>query len=114
MVSRIHKFSAELLIIGVNPFVFVPEKILRSIFKDAGKEKGFIRVKGKVNAHPYKQTLVKFRGEWRLYINTTMLKNSPKRIGEKIKVEIAFDPEDRSIKAHPQFENALKKNPQAK
>ena len=35
-----YRFEAELDIIVGNPFVFVPEVILESIFQDAGKSKG--------------------------------------------------------------------------
>lgn len=84
------KFKAEIEIIGINPFVPVPPKVLASIFNQSGKDKGPIRIRGTINANPYRQTLVKFRGEWRLYINTTMLKNSPKRIGETIELAILF------------------------
>src|SRR5690606_41266848 len=62
-------------IIGVNPFVFVPEDILKAIFEQAGKDKGPIPIKGLVNGKPYTQTLVKYSGEWRLYINMIMLKD---------------------------------------
>lgn len=34
------KFRAEIEIIGVNPFVFVPDDILQHILKQAGKAKG--------------------------------------------------------------------------
>lgn len=33
-----YKFSAEIAIIGVNPFVFVPNEILQHIFKQAGHD----------------------------------------------------------------------------
>jgi hypothetical protein len=108
------KFEAILEIIGINPFVFVPEKILKAIFKKAGKDKGPIPIKGELNGKAYKQTLVKYSGHWRLYVNLIMLKNSPKRIGEKIKLSVDFDPEDRNIKAHPDFVKALKTSPLAK
>jgi hypothetical protein len=109
-----HKFKAEIEIIGINPFVFVPEKILVEIFKQAGKDKGKIPIRGTVNNLPYKQTLIKYSGDWRLYINTLMLKNSPKRIGETIELTIEFDPSDRTIQPHPRFVKALNKNKQAK
>lgn len=35
---RTHEFTAELEIVGVNPFVTVPSAILQEIFKAAGKE----------------------------------------------------------------------------
>ena len=109
-----HKFKAQLKIIGINPFVFVPDKILTALFKQAGKDKGYIPVTGIVNGNSYKQTLVRFKGSWRLYINTNMLKNSPKRIGEKLELTIAFDPVSRVITAHPKLKKALKENPPAK
>src|SRR5438105_2742580 len=109
-----HKFRSKIEIIGVNPFVFVPNKILKNIFDQAGKDKGHIPICGTINSKFYRQTLVKFKGEWRLYINTTMLKNSPKRIGEIIELTIEFDPADRSIKPHPKLEKALKNNKEAK
>jgi len=107
-------FTAEIEIIGINPFVFVPDKILAKIFELAGKDKGTIPVCGTINGDPYKQTLLRYKGDWRLYINTTMLKNSPKRIGEEIKVTIEVDSSDRTIKAHPKLTKALKENKEAK
>jgi len=109
-----HKFKAKIEIIGINPFVFVPAKILKQIFKDFGKDKGHIPVCGTVNKAAYIQTLVKYRGEWRLYINTSMLKNSPQRIGEKIEVTVTLDTSDRTLKPNPKFMDVLNKNKQAK
>lgn len=103
-------FKAEINIIGINPFVFVPDKILEKIFKQAGKQKGAIPVKGLINNNAYRQTLVRYDNAWRLYINTTMLKDSPKRIGEMIAVEIVFDHEPRDIETPPLFIKALKAN----
>ncbi|QBZ98296.1 YdeI/OmpD-associated family protein [Flavobacterium sangjuense] len=108
------KFKAEIGIIGINPFVFVPKEVLKVIFKQAGKDKGYIPIFGTINSKPYTQTLVRYRGEWRLYINTTMLTNSPKRIGEMIDVSIAFDPNDRTLQPHPELVKALQENPEAR
>lgn len=112
--KKMYKFKADIEIIGVNPFVFVPEKILTGIFKQAGKDKGKIPIRGTINNVQYKQTLVKYCGDWRLYINTTMLKNSPKRIGETIELTIECDPSDRSILPHPKFIKALNISNEAK
>ena len=109
-----YKFKATIEIIGINPFVAVPERILKQIFIQAGKETGYIPVRGTVNDKAYKQTLVKYKGAWRLYINTTMLKKSPERIGEKIELSVEFDPVNRTIKPHPKLTNALKENTAAK
>jgi Bacteriocin-protection, YdeI or OmpD-Associated/Domain of unknown function (DUF1905) len=92
----------------------VPEQILSVIFKQAGRDKGHIPVWGTINNLQYKQTLVKYRGCWRLYINTTVLKNSPKRLGETIEVTIGFDTTDRTIPPHPDWTQALLQNQAAK
>ena len=109
-----HFFKAELQIIDGNPFVFVPEEILTAVFVEAEKTKGPIPIRGTLNDKPYRQTLVKFRGEWRLYINMKMLPNSPRRIGEVISLSIEYDPGDRTIEAHPNLVSALEENEEAK
>jgi hypothetical protein len=107
-------FKAKIEIIGINPFVFVPDEILQDIFKHAGKDKGHIPIDGTVNNVFYKQTLVKYCGEWRLYINTSMLKNSPKRIGETVELTIKYDPIIREIAPPEKFVIALSQNLKAK
>ena len=102
-----HRFKAKIDITGINPFVFVPGKILNEIFKQALKAKGPIPVCGTLNGNAFTQTLVKYKGDWRLYINTTMLKNSPSRIGETIEITIEFDPSDRTIEPHPKLVKAF-------
>ena len=113
-VIRAYKFNVALDIIGVNPFVLVPLRVLGKIFIQAGKDKGPIPIRGTVNGVVYTQTLVKYKGAWRLYINTMMLNNSPQRVGEKLTLTIAFDPIDRTIKPHPKLVKALSNNKKAK
>ncbi|WP_261512473.1 YdeI/OmpD-associated family protein [Chryseobacterium paludis] len=104
-------FTAQLEIIGINPFIFVPEEVLKIIFEASGRNKSPIPVKGTVNGVEYKQNLMKYLGEWRLYINLIMLKNSPKRIGEMLEVSIEYDSSDRSISIHPKLDQAIKEDP---
>lgn len=111
---RSYSFNAVIEIIGINPYVQIPDIILKEIFIQAGKDKGYIPVKGAVNGLPYLQTLVKYNGIWRLYINLSMLKNSPKRFGEAIEVTIEYDSSDRTIKPHPKLIEALNNNEIAK
>lgn len=113
-VSENNIFTAKVDIIGINPFVFLPQEILQTIFKQAGKSKSPIPVGGTVNGKPYRQTLLKYAGEWRLYINLDMLDNSTKRIGEEIEISIQYDPKNRAIQANPKLVAALNKNPTAK
>lgn len=104
-------FKARLENIGINPFVFLPEEILNQIFKASGKCKSPIPVKGAVNGKPFRQNLMKYLGEWRLYINLTMLKDSPKRIGEVIEIFVEFDDSDRTVAIHPQLDKAIREDP---
>lgn len=106
-------FTTKLEIIGINPFVFLPEEVLNAIFKASGKNKSPIPVKGTVNGREFRQNLMKYLGEWRLYINFTMLKDSPKRIGEIIEVSVEYDDSDRSVPIHPELDQAIKENPVA-
>jgi len=108
-----NQFTAKLEIIGINPFVFVPDEILNEIFETSGKNKSPIPVKGTVNGKEFTQNLMKYLGEWRLYINLTMLKDSPKRIGELLEIFIEFDNSDRTISIHPDLEKAIQENPVA-
>lgn len=107
-------FNATIDIVGINPFVFLPEPILNNLFSEFGKDKGPIPVRGTINGQVYQQTLVKFAGEWRLYINTKMLPKSPERIGELIELSVELDFSDRTIHPHPKLVQALQDNPKAK
>jgi len=107
-------FKATIEIIGVNPFVFLPDKALKAVFKQAGKDKGPIQVNGTIDGYPYTQTLVRYSGHWRLYINGPMLKASGKKVGDRTTLTIAFDPGERTISIHPKLNDALLANSKAK
>ncbi|WP_412062373.1 YdeI/OmpD-associated family protein [Rubrivirga sp. IMCC45206] len=109
-----HNFSADLEIVAGNPFVFVPQDILEALFERAGRTKGPIPIRGFVNRAPFQQTLVRFKGAWRLYVNMTMLPDSPRRVGERLALSIAFDPSDRTIEPHPLWVTALEKDDAAR
>src|SRR5436305_11210287 len=102
-------FSAEIFKIGVNPYVFVPEEILNYLFKKAGKEKGYIPVQLVINKQKFIQHLVKYSGEWRLYLNTPMRKAAGNDVGDIINIKIEFDNTERITPMHSKFEIALSK-----
>ena len=102
-----HSFGAVLDIVDGNPFVPVPQNVLESLFERAGRVRGPIPIRGVVNGTPFQQTLVKFRGAWRLYVNMAMLPDSPRRVGGHLELAIAFDPSDRTIAPHPRLVAAL-------
>ena len=106
--------KTDLKIIGVNPYIQLAGKLLEELFRQAGKDRGPIPVQGTINGIPYRQTLVRYAGAWRLYVNGKMLRGSPKRIGEIVTYTVWFDSSDRTIKPHPKFLKALGQNPDAK
>lgn len=108
------KFSAKIYKIGINPVVDPPEKVLNALFKEAGKSRGPIPVRGKLNAAEFIQTLVKYQGTWRLYINWPMLKDCGLKVGDTAKVEVEFDPRSRDVPMPAKFAAALKKDKHVK
>ena len=107
------KFRAKIEIIGVNPFVFLPDRVLSEVFTQAGKNKGKIPVRMKIDGHEFVQTLIKWSGAWRLYLNTPMRKAAGKDVGDMAAFEIAYDPIERVFPMHPKFEEALRENQKA-
>ena len=105
-----HSFSAKIFIIGINPYVLVPAAVLAALFKEAGKDKGHIPIKGTINGNPFTQTLVKYSGKWRLYLNTPMRQASNSDVGGTVAMQIQFDPADRTVPIHPKLKAALQKN----
>lgn len=108
------KFKARIEIIGINPFVFLPERVLNEVFKQANKSTGKIPVKMKIDGHEFVQTLVKWKGAWRLYLNLPMRKAAQKDVGDVADFEIMYDPTERVLPMHPKFKKALKENKQAR
>ena len=108
------KFRARIEIIGVNPFVYLPERVLKRIFAQAGKDKGKIPVKMKIDGHEFPQTLIKWSGAWRLYLNTPMRKAAKKDVGDTANFEIAYDDADRTVPIHPKFAKALRGDEEAR
>ena len=107
-------FTAKILKIGINPYVGLPEDVLNTLFKQADKNKGPIPVRGTLNNKRFKQTLVKYQGAWRLYLNTPMRQDAGIDVGDDARVEIEFDPEPRIVPIHPKFVRALSRDKEAK
>ncbi|MCC7029209.1 MAG: DUF1905 domain-containing protein [Chitinophagaceae bacterium] len=101
-------FEARIEIIGVNPYVLLPEEVLRSIFDQAEKSSDPLPVKGNINGQPFIQTLVKYSGLWRLYLNTPMRKSTDTQVGDVVKIELWYDAAERTEAMHPKLEIALK------
>lgn len=107
-------FSGKVIKLDINPCVDMPGKILKVLFKQSGKSKGPITVRGKLNGAKFLQTLVRYRGKWRMYLNTQMRNASGTDVGDKVKIEIEFDPSPREVLMRSEFNQALSKNIHAK
>ncbi len=116
------RFREQILIINGNPYVRPPENILEEIFHQAGKTTSPIPIRGKINGASFQQSLVRYQGDWRLYINIIMAKagklNFSKSIseivGRKTSIEVEFNPHPPVYKMVPFLREALDKNPAAK
>ncbi len=116
------RFSETIKIINGNPFVRPPDEILQKIFKQAGNDRGHITVRGKLNSASFQQGLVKYEGDWRLYINGIMAKAAGLKfgksiseiVGEKVKIEIEFDESPPKYEMVDFLQVALDANPVAK
>jgi len=107
-------FKAKIEIIGINPFVFLPDTVLQKVFVQAKKDKGKIPVTMTIDGNPFSQTLIKYSGHWRLYLNTPMRKAAGKDVGDTAEFSVAYDPNPREINSHPKLAMALNNNPEAK
>jgi hypothetical protein len=110
---NVFQFSGTLKLIGINPYVSVPDAILEALFAEIGRDKGPIPIKGTVNQIAYRQTLVRYGGEWRLYVNTLMLADSPQRIGEELHLTVGLDTSSREPITPEKFETALEMDAEA-
>ena len=108
------KFSATIFKIGINPLVDVPARSMNSLFKQAGRTKGPIPVFGTLNGKEFIQHVVRYQGEWRLYLNGVMRRSAKIDVGDKATVEFTYDGRPRIEPLHPKFEQALSKNKKAR
>jgi len=106
----VNSYSARVLIIGVNPYVRVPRHVLLDLFARAGRSKGPLPVRGALNGKRFRQTVVKYQGTWRLYLNTQMRRNAAVDVGDTARVQLEFDPSPPATPMHPQLAAALDKN----
>ena len=103
-------FTAKIYKIGINPYVLLPSAVLKALFREAGKDKGPIRIKGTLNRENFQQTLVKYSGKWRLYLNTSMRTAAGVDVGDVVKCTIRYDPDIPVLEMHPKLLSSLAGN----
>ncbi len=106
-------FSQVIFKVGINPCVVPPPEVLEYVFKQAKKRSGAIPVRGTIHGTQYIQTLVKYAGHWRLYINGPMLKAAKLKNNDVAYITIEYDPSDRTVLQHPEFSKVLARDPRA-
>ncbi|MGJ1194780.1 YdeI/OmpD-associated family protein [Sphingobacterium spiritivorum] len=106
-------FTAVIDKIGINPFVYVPDLVLQELITVAGRHKGKIPVSLTIDGIDFTQTLVKYAGEWRLYINGPMLKATGKTVGDTAAFTVKFNRDKPEVQAHPFLAKALQQNAEA-
>lgn len=105
-----YTFTALIYKLGINPVVDTPDEVLNELFEQAGRSKGPVPVRGKINGTEFLQTLVKYQGVWRLYINGPMLKSSKLVVGDIADIEIEFDPLPREEPLPPKLKVVFRRN----
>lgn len=107
-------FSAKIKIIGINPYVLLPDLVLDEIFVQANKNRGPIPVKVFFGESEFLQNLVKYSGKWRLYLNGDMRMAAGKDVGDTVEIQIEFDDEERITPMPLKLKIALENNQKAK
>jgi hypothetical protein len=111
----LEKFDAEIKKLGINPFVFVPEKVVSSLLANAGKKNLPVQVKGTLNGKTsFTSTVVRYQGAFRLFVNTQMRKDAKVEVGDDVCVELEYDPSRRMPPIPDAFRKALHENGLAK
>jgi hypothetical protein len=100
-------FEAQIYKLGINPVVDPPPDVLNAISSEAGRSRGPLPVRGRLNGVEFIQTLVKYRQAWRLYINGPMLKAAGVEPGDTVRIELAFDDRPREVTVPNLFAQAL-------
>jgi hypothetical protein len=83
-------FIQKVEMTGVNPSVQIPDKVMQQLFKQSGREKSPIPVKGLIEGKEFAQKIVKFQGVWQMYLNTAIRKASCIKVGNTITIAIEF------------------------
>jgi hypothetical protein len=111
---RMPPFRAIIELAGINPFVAMPPRRLQALLEAAGRQRGPIPVRVVIGDARFRQNLIKYSGVWRLYLNTPMRAAAGKGVGDRIALEVEFDPEPRVEPMPGALRTALAKNAGAK
>ncbi len=114
-------FTAKIAILGINPYVIPPSEVLKFIFDQAEKNTSPIPVKGELNGVWFTQSLVRYQGNWRLYINGQMAKKAklPYKgsvvnvVGQTVEIDLLMNERPQPVMMIPELQASLARNQQA-
>ncbi len=106
-----HVFSAPIIKLGINACVNVPEKIVKSLLVAASKKSAPIQVKCVLNGVKFDANVVRYSGDWRLYLNLVTRRAAGCDIGDRAKIHLAYDPSVRMPPMPEPFRQALRGDP---
>jgi bacteriocin resistance YdeI/OmpD-like protein/uncharacterized protein DUF1905 len=101
------RFRATIALLGINPYVCVPPARLQALLAAAERAAGPIPVKVQLGSVSFRCNVVKYAGEWRLYLNLPMRRAAGKDVGDRVLVELEHDAEPRVEPMPPALETEL-------
>jgi hypothetical protein len=101
-------FSATIHKLGINPCVDVPANIVATLLQMANKKSAPVQVKCDLNGTVFDANVVRYMGNWRLYLNTPMRKSAKKDVGDTIRIKLNYDPTVRMPSTPEAFRQALR------
>ena len=104
-------FSATIVKLGINACLNVPEKIVKSLLAAAEKKSAPVQVKCILNGVDFDANIVRYSGDWRLYLNLVTRRAAGCDIGDRVKIHLAYDPSMRMPPMPEPFRQALRGNP---
>jgi hypothetical protein len=107
-------FGATIRKIDINPYVRVPAAVVRALRERTVKSAGPIPVKGALQGKRFTAHVVRFRGLWRLYLNTPMRRAAGSDVGDAVEVMLQADAAPRVEPMPPLLARQLAKAPRAK
>ena len=91
-----HAFKAKIYSVGINWCVDVPIRITTQLTA----EKGYIKIKGKINGFSFTKTLIPVKNSpYRLFVNRAMMKGGATALGKMATFVIEQNP-DKKIKRY--------------
>jgi hypothetical protein len=100
-------FSATIHKLGINPCVDVPEKIVTALLLLANRKNTPVQVKCDLNGADFDANVVRYMGNWRLYLNTPVRKSARKDVGDRVTIKLSYDPTVRMPPTPEAFRQAL-------